>query len=87
MNKTQKRTIEICLLLIIVSILIPPFNQYAGTTIKAGILKSEWNFIWVANKDMVFRKIRFDILALEWIGIIALGGFFFFIKEKKMENK
>jgi len=126
MNKAQKWTIEICLLLIIISIIIPPFltksvynQQYAPkpfihsnldillstqkptlasalssldsmdwdkflTKIPAGARKGPegWNFLWkihspINSNEILYSNIDFNILALEWIGIIALGSFFF----------
>jgi len=96
MNKSQKWVVNIALLVIIISVLIPTFNQYktvitdnSNITIITG---TGWNFVWKINKTSMdgnsavtmieYYKIRFDILILELIGIIALGGFFFLLFKK-----
>ncbi len=82
MNKTQKRVVEIALLLMAVSILIPPINTYISEFSEYGPIYSMefgWDFIWTVGQG---KKVRFDILILEWVGLIALGGSLFILFKK-----
>jgi hypothetical protein len=84
MNKAQKWTIEICLLLIVISIIIPPFfaNQYNPNGVKLKREPVGWDFLWEIHQsafknERFYHAIDFSILALEWLAIITLGSFFF----------
>ncbi|MFQ6119386.1 MAG: hypothetical protein ACE5KE_05815 [Methanosarcinales archaeon] len=91
MNKKQKIVIEIVLLSILLIVLFPPYVVLAKwENGNVSIEDKGWIFIgaipskmWRSTSVNIFFKIKFDILALEMIAIIALGTFLFVLFRKE----
>jgi hypothetical protein len=88
MTKTQKIIILAAAVLIILSLLYPPYYAInrLSDDLKGLIVKSGWGWISMINRidkypfeatgNMVITnyKIRFDVLSLEIFGILVLAG-------------
>ena len=71
MNKSQKNILLTCLGIFLISVIYVP-------EIINGITDVYWTFLW-----NVIYPLNFQVLLVEWIGIVVLGsGLFFYFKDE-----
>ena len=71
MNKSQKNILLTCLGIFLISVIYVP-------EIINGITDVYWTFLW-----NVIYPLNFQVLLVEWIGIVVLGsGLFLYFKDE-----
>lgn len=95
MNKAQKIIILFFLLVLLFSVLYPPFFVERKTLNVTAVIGTGWDWIFnlksrFERKDKIYwtdyKKIRFDILSCEILAIGILAGFFI-VLAKKIEKR
>ncbi len=84
MNKVQKKIMLISLVLILFSIIFPPYKA----VIDHVVYKTGWSFIFSLGMMDIegysyYKQIRFDVLFCEVLAIVVLAGILFVTLKKK----
>lgn len=96
MNKAQKIVILIALVIVLFSVVYPPYLTIRDGVIKNSVRGSDWDWIFNLKSERKevgeyvftdYQKIRFDILLCEILAIGILATFLVLIVGKKKEGE
>jgi len=93
MNRPQKIIVILSLVLILASSLFPPYLVIRSTPLGKITVDSGWGCLFsfkiMHTQYYEYQAIRLDVLALEILALVTLGGIglFIFKKPRKLEDK